>query len=171
MVQPSNQFNACGCTTTRQLDINFTKIYIKDNVEDQFEKIEGMVNEVMEELALVHSGVYYEPDRARKIAALALQVQILMAKFLASKEADGKAAKLDIEGVEAEEYFAAIPKDQKKPSDALLEMAVIKSTSVREARIKHIKAEQEFRQWYFLQSAMKEAHIYFRSIGNSKEQF
>jgi hypothetical protein len=136
-----------------------------------FDKIEEMIEEVMAELAAIHSGQYFEPDRARKAAALSLQIQILMSKFLASKEADGKSAKLEIESVEADEYFKAIPTDSKKPSDTFLDAAVTKSVLVKEARLLHIRAEQEFRQWYFLQSAMKEAHIYFRAIGNEKTQF
>ncbi len=138
---------------------------------DNVEKIEEMVNEVMAELQAVHSGVYYEPETARKTAAKSLEIQIMLARFLASKEADSKSAKLDIDQNEADEYFASIPAEGKKPSDALLDRAIAKSGKVKETKLAQIRAEQEYKQWQYLNSAMKEAHVFFRGIGNSKESF
>lgn len=139
--------------------------------KDPLEPLDEMVEEIMKELQIVHSGVYYEPDKARRTAAKALSIQIYLSKFLASKEADSKSAKLEIDQSEADEYFQAIPSEGKKPSDAYLDRAISKSQKVKETKIQQIKAEQEWKQWLYVFNALKEAHIFFRSIGNSKEQF
>jgi hypothetical protein len=138
------------------------------------DKVIAMANEIMEELDLVHSGrIKYDIDRAKKTAALALKVQIHMAEFLAEEECVAKRARNNVKFAEAEASFearAAAPAG-KKLTDAAAKETVARDVSVLKAENDAIDAEKTYKKWSLIFGSMRDAHVYFRNLGQGKNDW
>jgi hypothetical protein len=133
--------------------------------------LEDMVEKINEELVSLHSGRYYEPEQAKKTAALALMAQFELAKHLSSIKADCKHAKNEQKAIEADCYFKALEGKDKKPSDSWLDNKVVTFDEVKTAKKDYISKEQEADKWDYVNNSLTNAHLLFRAIGNEKHAF
>ncbi len=131
--------------------------------------LEDMIDKINAELVLLQSGDMYEPERAKKTAALALMIQLELAKHLSSIQAQAKNSKNEVKVIEAEAYFEGIEGKDKKPSDSYLDNKVATSDKVKVAKKAYIDVEQESDKWTYVFNSMKDTHILFRSL--TKELF
>lgn len=148
---------------------------LKDAAESDKESMESetlessvkrMVSEVSQELRKVHTGKYDE-KRAIKTAALALKTQIDLAEFLADVEGTAKGTKNEVKAVESEVYFDHRSMSEKKMSEAALQQLVAKDKRTAIADRKAVEAEKIAKKWGIVFGTMKEAHIFFRTLGKN----
>jgi len=138
----------------------------KEEVETLENAVKRMVSEVSQELRLVHSGKYDE-KRAIKTAALALKTQIDLAEFLSDVEGTAKGAKNEVKAVEAEVYFDHRSSSEKKITEGALQQVVAKDKRTTLAEAKAVEAEKIAKKWGIVFGTMKEAHIFFRTLGKN----
>lgn len=141
-----------------------------NSAKTRADSVESMASEIIDELGLVHTG-RYDVDRARRTAALALKAQMEMAEFLSDLEGRAKGSKNTVELKESEAYFDAKESSEKKVSEAALQQLVIKNNKVTLAKYDAIEAEKEFKKWSSIFLVLKEAHIFFRNLGNGKNEW
>lgn len=157
--------------TNIEIDCSFPPIdNIKDSLINHASAVETMLSEVVSELGLVHSGTY-DIDRARRTAALALKAQIEMAEYISDLEGQARGLKNMIESAEADAYFDAKDSSEKKISEAALQQMVNKNKKVAQAKSDAINAEREFKKGSNMFTILKDAHIFFRNIGNGKNEW
>ena len=132
--------------------------------------VKKMVNEVQDELAMVHMSKY-DLERAKRTAALALRAQMEMSEFLSDLEGRAKGIKHSIAIIESEVYFDQKNLADKKLSEAALQQCIAKDKEVVKAKAELIDAEREFRLWEKLFNSLKDAHIFFRNLGNGKNDW
>lgn len=147
-----------------------TEIVSEDTPLTRAAAVQAMTNEIVYELGQVHMH-RCEPDRAKRTAALALKAQMLMAEFLADAEGRAKGMKHNVEFIESEVYFDQKNLSDKKLSEAALQQFVAKDKAVVKAKSNMIEAEVEFKKWVSIFAVLKEAHIFFRNIGNGKNEW
>lgn len=130
------------------------------------DSIARMYQEISRELVKVHSGKYDE-KKAIRAAALALKAQMDLANLLADSEASARGRKVALKEIEAEVYFDARENADKKLSEAALTQIVAKDkkTSVAEAAL--VVAEKNAKRWANMSNHLKEAHIFFRTLGKN----
>lgn len=138
----------------------------KDDEETLEDSVKKMVSEVSQELRLVHSGRYDE-KRAIKTAALALKAQLDLAEFLSDVEGTAKGAKNEVKAVEAEVYFDHRSSSEKKMTEGALQQVVAKDKRTIAAEAKAVEAERTAKKWGIVFGTMKEAHIFFRTLGKN----
>ena len=141
---------------------------VSSDKEPQEETLEGsvkrMVSEVSSELRLVHSGRYDE-KRAIKTAAIALKAQMDLAEFLSDVEGTAKGTKNEVKAIEAEVYFDHRSSSEKKMTEGALQQVVAKDKRTIAAEAKAVEAEKTAKKWGIVFGTMKEAHIFFRTLG------
>lgn len=127
------------------------------------------VEDMMETLRLAMSEVYaghFDYSKADRIAALALTVQLELAKFAADAEWRARQAKAEIKHISAEANYKYRTSADKKISEAALEQLVNKDPDVKKAELKMAEYERDSKKWQNYYNTLKDAHIFFRSLNN-----
>lgn len=130
------------------------------------ESISRMYQEISRELVKVHSGRYDE-KKAIRAAALALKAQMDLSSLIADDEARAKGCKVALKEIEAEVYFEARDGAEKKLSEAALTQIVAKDKKTSAAEAALVEAEKNAKRWANMSNHLKEAHIFFRTIGKN----
>lgn len=138
----------------------------KSDGETLEDSVKRMVSDVSKELRMVHTGKYDE-KRAIKTAALALKAQIDLAEFLSDVEGTAKGAKNEVKAVESEVYFDHRASAEKKMSEAALQQFIANDKRTIKAEAKAVEAEKIAKKWGIVFGTMKEAHIFFRTLGKN----
>ena len=107
-------------------------------------------------------------DEAEKLAAEFLHAQIKVAEKLADIDLTARMRKSGYKAVAAAIYMEAATKQEKKPSDTLLENTVLLNKVVQRERdeLDAAEAQRDSLQNYF--NIFKEAHIYYRGIAKGR---
>lgn len=134
------------------------------------ENAKHMINEVQIELDLVHQGKY-DFERAKRTAALALRAQMEISEFLADLEGRTKKVKYALSFIESEAYFDQKNLTDKKLSEAALQQLIVRDKEVIKTKSDLIEAEVHFKNWEKFFITMKDAHIFFRNLGNGKNDW
>ncbi|HVI40214.1 MAG TPA: hypothetical protein VM577_06105 [Anaerovoracaceae bacterium] len=128
------------------------------DVESNIDILRSAMNEVY----LGH----FDYSKADRIAALALTVQIELAKFAADAEWRARQAKAEIKHISAEANYRYRTSADKKISEAALEQLVNKDPDVKNAELKMAEYERDAKRWQNYYNTLKDAHIFFRSLNN-----
>lgn len=128
------------------------------DVESNIEILRSAMNEVY----LGH----FDYSKADRVAALALNVQIELAKFAADAEWRARQAKAEIKHISAEANYRYRTSADKKISEAALEQLVNKDPDVKNAELKMAEYERDAKRWQNYYNTLKDAHIFFRSLNN-----
>lgn len=160
------EYDPWNDTYEPNLKISSSLVEEKQPGETLEDSVKKMVHEVSHELRMVHSGRYDE-KRAIRTAALALKAQIDLAEFLSDIEGTAKGAKNEVKAIESEVYFDHRTASEKKISEAALQQLVARDKRTVAADQKAVEAEKIAKKWGIVFGTMKEAHIFFRTLGKS----
>lgn len=131
------------------------------------DKIEEMSEVLSDAMDAVYQG-RFDILRAERMAALALSMQMELAKFLADSEWRAKQAKQELKYVSAEAHskYKSMP-SEKKLTDNALEQLVNKDKNVRDVDAKVAELECEFKKWQYVHGTLRDGHIFFRNLGKN----
>jgi hypothetical protein len=147
-------------------DLTTTDVNLPEEKETLEDSVKRMVSEVSQELRLVHSGRYDE-KRAIKTAALALRAQMDLAIILSDVEGTARGAKNEVKATEAEVYLDHRSSSEKKMTEGALQQVTAKDKRTVTAEARAVKAEKIAKKWGIIFGTMKEAHIFFRTLGKN----
>lgn len=105
---------------------------------------------------------------AERLAARCIQAQIVIARELQRLDLDARMKKNGVKAIKANAYLEEITKHDKKPSDTLLEQAVVINELVKAEQKEFDKAESNSQNLSILLGIFKDAHIYFRGISKGR---
>ena len=137
-------------------------------------RVEDLILKISKELNIAHSRKY-DAVQAELTAALILEAQRELSEFLSDAELISKEKKAEVERVEAEQYFfyknSEKQKEDGKVTDTALTKMVAKDKLVLAAKSEQYQAEADFSKYKNLFGMLKDAHIFFRSIGKGKNDW
>lgn len=121
-------------------------------------------NKVLEELDILHRGVY-DADEGIQTAALALLTQAPLIKIQAAAEHRSRSLKRDIDFKKAEVYAQIkAQSSEKKITEATLTHLINKDPDVHRLYQEQNVAEKESKELSNILAMLKDAHITFRSL-------
>lgn len=132
------------------------------------ENLEKMIETCLQELSLAYQGKC-NIDKAEKNAALFLEVQLMLADYVANAELKARMAKNEVERLSAEKYFMfkiSLGSD-KKVTEAMLENAIAKDSDVLKVKEEVAKNEADFKKWGYVMNTLKDGHIYYRTLSKN----
>lgn len=105
-------------------------------------------------------------EEAEKLAAKFLGAQLEVADHLRNLDLDARMRKSGVKALKAAVYLDEVSKNEKKPSDVLLNATVDSSKLVNDEQrsLDEAEVERDLYQNYF--NIFKEAHIFFRQRMN-----
>lgn len=109
-----------------------------------------------------------DADQAKNLAAKFLLAQLEVSRSLRKADLDARLNKQGTKQKKASVYLAEVAKNEKKPSDSLLEQVVNTNPGVmaEQKRLDESEVSRDALQDY--QNVFKDAHIYFRGIAKEK---
>ncbi len=107
-------------------------------------------------------------DSAEKHAAQFLHAQILISDELKAVDLDARMRKSGVKAIRAAVYLDEVKKNEKKPSDTLLEAVVNSTKIVQDEQTALDVAEVSRNELENYLSIFKDAHIYMRSLAKGK---
>lgn len=107
-------------------------------------------------------------DEAERLAAKFLLVQMDVAAELSSSDLDARMKKNGLKAKRAQAYMSEVARNEKKPSDTLLEqhVAMDPGCQIAAEQFEQADAKRESLHLYF--NIFKDAHIYFRGISKGR---
>lgn len=126
---------------------------------------------LLSELKSVSAGNKCDIDKARQNAALALQVQMELANYLAESEGTARGAKNNCKLVEALIASEIRKTSEKKITDAAVKEKCLVDDRLKSAEQSAIDLEVDAKKWTYLFGIAKDAHIFFRNIANGKNEW
>ncbi len=105
---------------------------------------------------------------AEKYAAKFLHAQILVGNELKEVDLDARMRKSGVKALRAGVYLGEVQKNEKKPSDTLLEAIVNSTKLVQDEQDALDAAEVKRNELENYLSVFKDAHIYMRGIAKGK---
>lgn len=134
------------------------------------EAVMKLAIKLSDELNKVHEGVI-DLDKSKRNAALALKIQMDLSELLASSEWVAKGLKNNIKIVESTTAANERTNAGKKLTDQAIKELVARNPDVIEAEKNAIEAEKEFKKMSYIFGIMREAHVFFRNLGNGKSEW
>lgn len=131
------------------------------------EELEKNIMQCFEQL---HSAAQSKIDTelAEKAAAFCLTIQMRLASFLEDIELRSRQAKNNISLVYAETYYKYKEENNgKKMTEVSLEQLVNKDENVLNANNEFAKQEATLKKYMYILNAIKDAHLFYRSIMNT----
>ena len=105
---------------------------------------------------------------AEKYAAKFLHAQILIANELKEVDLDARMRKSGVKAIRAAVYLEEVKKNEKKPSDTLLEAIVNSTKLVQDEQDAFDASEVKRNELDNYLNVFKDAHIYMRGIAKGK---
>src|ERR1035437_11121561 len=138
----------------------------EDGPEDKTrgDDVETMIDTLPSAMNAVYQG-NFDYSKSDRMAALALMVQIELAKFTADAEWRARQPKAEIKHISAEANFKYRTSAEKKPSEAALEQLVNKDPEVKKAELDMAEYERDAKKWQNYLLTLRDAHIFFRNLG------
>ena len=102
--------------------------------------------------------------KANKVAAAVLNAQLDLAKILPDAEFRARNSKQEIKCVESEVAFELKEANQKL-AEAAITRLIPKDPRIKEANMSASLAEKESKKWQHISNVLKEAHVFFRTLG------
>lgn len=130
-------------------------------------KVQRLLDVVQEQLQKVRAGSF-NPAKGERVAALALEGQLVLTEFYADAEAKAKNAKHIVEYSEGEvaaRYAKEAADKEIRVSEASLKRVASISDEVKHAKKEMVDLEKDHKKWRYVYEILKEAHIFFRNIG------
>lgn len=135
------------------------------------EIVDKLSQQLLVEITRVSEGGKCDVEAARQNAALALQLQMELANFLADAEGRARACKNNIKFVEALVASDIRNKAEKKITDAAVKEKCAIDSRLQEAEKLAIDSEVEAKKWAYIFGTAKDGHIFFRNIANGKNEW
>lgn len=105
-----------------------------------------------------------EVTDAEKLAARALQAQIILSRELEKLDLDSRMKKNGVKAIKAAVYLEEVRKADKKPSDTMLEQICNLDKSVADSVEAHDQAEASREGLERYLGIFKDAHVFFRNV-------
>jgi hypothetical protein len=106
-------------------------------------------------------------EDAERFAAKCLSAQITIAEELITADLDARMKKNGVKAIKAAIWHEAATKDEKKPSDKMLDSIVDMNKLVQDEQAGFDRADAEKDNLNVLLGIFRDAHIYFRSISKN----
>lgn len=124
-----------------------------------------------EELEKIIQAAYEEGvtlDEAEKLAGRFLHAQLKVAEELRVADLDARMRKTGLKALKAALYLEEVKKNEKKPSDTLLQHTVDANELTQNEQNSFDAAEVERDRLQNYLNVFKEAHVYFRGIAKGR---
>ena len=109
-----------------------------------------------------------ETDEAERLAAKFLLARLEVGKLLRDQDLDARLAKQALKTEKAVAYLGEVKKNEKKPSDTMLEQLVNTDEGVAGAQKSFDEAEVNRDRLQDYYSTFHEGHIFFRGIAKGR---